>query len=58
MCIARKSAAAQGPLIDPARVTAEQSLQARLRRRRAGAGANILTGPNGIPYSDKLGDAA
>ena len=56
MCMARKSTP-QGPLLDPARVAAEQTLQARLRRRRAGAGANILTGPNGIPYNEKMGDA-
>lgn len=29
--------------------------EARLRRRRAGAAASILTGPRGIPSSDKLG---
>jgi hypothetical protein len=33
------------------------NLEARIRRRRAGAAANILTGPTGIPASPKMGIA-
>lgn len=40
-----------------AEATAAATLQARLRKRRAGAAANVLTSPLGIPAgtSDKLG---
>ena len=33
-------------------------LEASLRRRRAGAAANILTSPGGIPVTAKLGGTA
>ena len=33
-------------------------LEARLRRRRAGAAANVLTGPSGIPSTSTLGGVA
>lgn len=35
--------------------TSRADIEARLRRRRAGAAASILTGPRGIPSTDKLG---
>lgn len=33
-------------------------LEARLRRRRAGAAANVLTSPTGIPATSQLGAPA
>lgn len=33
-------------------------LEASLRRRRAGAAANVLTGPGGIPSTPTLGGVA
>jgi hypothetical protein len=33
-------------------------MEARLRRRRAGAAANVLTGPSGIPTTATLGGVA
>lgn len=34
------------------------SLEASLRKMRAGAAANILTSPTGIPYTKTLGGVA
>ena len=34
------------------------AVEARLRRRRAGAAADILTGPSGIPATPTLGGVA
>ena len=34
------------------------SIEARLRRARAGAAANILTSPTGIPSTPQLGGVA
>jgi hypothetical protein len=36
----------------------EADLEALLRRRRAGAAANVLTGPSGIPATPRLGEVA
>jgi len=36
----------------------QADLEARLRKRRAGAAANILTGPSGLPVTPKLGGVA
>ncbi len=33
-------------------------VEARLRRRRAGAAANVLTSASGIPYTPTLGGVA
>lgn len=43
---------------DSARATEQARLEARLRRRRAGAAADILTGPQGIPANTKMGQVA
>lgn len=46
------------PLIaspDNAEAMAEADREERLRRRRAGAGATVLTSPLGIPASPTLG---
>lgn len=37
---------------------AQADIEARLRRRRAGAAANVLTGPTGIPATATLGGVA
>lgn len=36
----------------------QSSLEARLRRRRAGAAADVLTGPSGIPATATMGGIA
>ncbi|MBU2867021.1 hypothetical protein [Pacificibacter marinus] len=35
----------------------QADIEARLRRRRGGAAANVLTSANGIPATPKLGSA-
>lgn len=37
---------------------AQADVEARLRRRRAGAAANVLTGASGIPSTPQLGGVA
>lgn len=37
---------------------AQGDIEARLRRRRRGAAANILTGPGGIPSTATMGGVA
>jgi hypothetical protein len=59
MCIA-------APKIKPSPIAAydnqealrQGAMEERLRKRRAGAAANILTSPVGIPAGAKLGQAA
>jgi len=63
MCILqRQSVAAPTPAIIPTAgnlATQRQGdLEARLRRARAGAAANILTSPRGIPATATLGGIA
>lgn len=36
----------------------QADLEARLRRRRAGAAANVLTGQTGIPVTSQMGGVA
>jgi hypothetical protein len=66
MCIAR---AFRGPKIpdpkpaifaapDNTEATRAASLEAALRRRRAGAAADILTSPTGIPATATMGGVA
>jgi hypothetical protein len=43
---------------DNAEAQQQADMEARLRKRRAGAAADILTGPNGIPATPKLGGTA
>lgn len=43
---------------DNAEARREADIEARLRRRRAGAAANVLTGPRGIPATAKMGQVA
>lgn len=37
---------------------AQADIEARLRRRRAGAAADVLTGPMGIPATSTMGGVA
>lgn len=43
---------------DNSEAIAQADLEARLRRRRAGAAANILTGQTGIPATPTMGGVA
>lgn len=43
---------------DNAEALKTADIEARLRKRRAGAAADVLTGPSGIPASAKLGGTA
>lgn len=54
MCFPKKQS--NSALVDTGRATRQASLEAMLRRRRAGAGANVLTGPEGLSNT-KLGSA-
>lgn len=40
---------------DNAEANRQGDIEARLRRRRAGAAANLLTSPTGIPGTSQLG---
>lgn len=51
-------AAQQIAAYDNAEATQAADLEARLRRRRAGAAAQILTSPTGIPSTATLGGVA
>lgn len=60
MCIGSTPSVSAAPAIIASTSSNEASqnadIEARLRRRRAGAAANVLTGPLGIPSaSSKLG---
>jgi hypothetical protein len=56
----------QTPKIKPIQIAAydnqealnQADIEARLRQRRAGAAANVLTGPVGIPATRTLGGVA
>lgn len=60
MCIVPKASAAQPMMaaVDNREANATADIEARLRRRRAGASADILTGPRGIPSTATLGGVA
>lgn len=44
--------------IDNSQAIQQSDLEARLRKRRAGAAADILTSPVGIPYTRTMGGVA
>ncbi len=48
----------QLPASDNREAFRQASIEARLRRRRAGAAANVLTGPSGIPSVRRMGEVA
>lgn len=62
MCMMIKGPKAPAPrqiaAVDSAEATQLADMEARLRRRRAGAAANVLTGPGGIPSTRTLGGVA
>lgn len=61
MCIGGKSPSIAAPIIaapDNGPANARADIEARLRRRRAGAAADILTSPTGIPATRQLGATA
>ncbi|WP_101339737.1 hypothetical protein [Cereibacter azotoformans] len=43
---------------DYAEAVQQSDIEARLRKRRAGAAADVLTGPTGIPATQTLGGTA
>ena len=58
MCLSTPSVSAAPQLIaapQTPEADAASDLEARLRKRRAGAAANVLTGPTGIPSTSQLG---
>jgi hypothetical protein len=61
MCFEKPNAGSRAPVIaayDNTGANAEADIEARLRKRRAGAAANVLTSPAGIPATQKLGQVA
>jgi hypothetical protein len=60
MCMMRQSA--PSPLkvaaYDNQEALSQADLEARLRKRRSGAAANVLTGATGIPSTASLGGVA
>tara|TARA_R110000868_G_scaffold54164_4_gene169606 strand:+ start:9157 stop:9342 length:186 start_codon:yes stop_codon:yes gene_type:complete len=61
MCFAPKSPSIAAPRIaatDNREATQQADIMARLRKRRAGAAANVLTSPVGIPSTSQLGKPA
>ena len=58
MCMGKKPKMPEQPKVqapDNEEATGRAAIEARLRRRRAGAASDILTGPSGIPASATLG---
>lgn len=61
MCFDKPTAGTRAPVIaayDNTEANAQADIEARLRKRRAGAAANVLTSPVGIPATKKLGQVA
>jgi len=62
MCMTRpRMPTVAAPLIaayDNSEAVEQGRIEARLRRLRAGAAANVLTSPTGIPSTAKLGQVA
>ncbi len=61
MCIMPKMPTAQPVRVaatDNAEASRQADIEARLRRRRAGAAANVLTSARGIPSTPKMGGVA
>jgi hypothetical protein len=61
MCLSTPKVTAAPQIIaasDNAEAIRQADLEATLRRRRAGAAANVLTSARGIPSTPKLGSAA
>jgi len=60
MCLMKQPKVTPVPLAarDNTEATRTADIEARLRRRRAGAAADILTGPRGIPAVRRMGEVA
>lgn len=60
MCFGGSPKIAAPPVaaIDNSEAARQADLESRLRRRRAGAASDILTGPTGIPSTATLGGVA
>lgn len=60
MCMpkVKKQSPVQIAAYDNQEALQEADIEARLRKRRAGAAANVLTGPSGIPATSTLGGVA
>lgn len=60
MCFAKTPSYApiQVASVDNKEAVQQADLEARMRKRRAGAAANVLTGASGIPYTPTLGGVA
>lgn len=63
MCIRKPAmpampAPTQVAAYDNAEASQQADIEARLRRRRAGAAANVLTGADGIPATKTMGGVA
>lgn len=62
MCIMKSPSVSAAPAIiagtNNAEANAAADVEARLRRQRAGAAANVLTSPTGIPATSQLGSPA
>ena len=60
MCIpkAPKITPLQIAAYDNQQANAQGDIEARLRKRRAGAAADVLTGPRGIPSTPTMGGVA
>lgn len=60
MCLMKtpKADPIQVAAIDNKEAIQQSDLEARLRKRRAGAAADVLTGPRGIPATPTLGGVA
>lgn len=56
--IQTSAAATQIAATDNAEATQQADLEAALRRRRAGAAANVLTGATGLPVTRTMGGVA
>ena len=54
----RLAAPVQVASYDSMEANQQADIEARLRRRRAGAAANVLTSPTGIPATPTLGGVA
>lgn len=60
MCLEKisKSSPLQVAAYDNQEAMQQSDLEARLRKRRAGAAADVLTAPSGIPATATLGGVA
>lgn len=60
MCLVKSPKVAAAPIaaMDNSESIRNADIEARLRRRRAGAAANVLTSATGIPHTRTLGGVA